>query len=183
MSAHRRDDGGAAVASFRQQRLELLGVSARGAMRHAGGKLTNENKDSYKCENVVDRMLQVGGEVWAVVNNENEIIGWHYGTYRGYNSMFFKVKHCDFEHVELMVDERYRRNGIALHLLYHTVKNLNFNDVKNKKLGTCIRPDNIPSMRLHENIGFKKSHRVIFLHQRKNKDGNYSFINIPHYSI
>ena len=146
-------------------------------------KLTNENKDSYKCENVVDRMLQVGSEVWAVVNNENEIIGWHYGTYRGYNSMFFKVKHCDFEHVELMVDERYRRNGIALHLLYHTVKNLNFNDVKNKKLGTCIRPDNIPSLRLHENIGFKKSHRVIFLHQRKNKDGNYSFINIPHYSI
>ena len=84
---------------------------------------------------------------------------------------------------QFMVDERYRRNGIALHLLYHTVKNLNFNDVKNKKLGTCIRPDNIPSMRLHENIGFKKSHRVIFLHQRKNKDGNYSFINIPHYSI
>lgn len=147
-------------------------------------KLTKDNKDSYKCEDLVDKMVQVGGEVWAVVNKDNEIIAWHYGTYRDNTSMFFKVKKCDFEHVELKVDERYRRNGIALHLLYHTVKNLKFQDVKNKKLGTCIRPNNIPSLKLHEIIGFKKSHRVIFIHRiRRKKDGYYSFINIPHYCI
>ncbi len=147
-------------------------------------RLTSENKDSYKCKDLVDKMLQVGGEVWVVVNKENEIIAWHYGTYRDNTSLFFNVKKCDFEHVELKVDERYRRNGIALYLLYHTVKNLNFKDVRNKKLGTCIRPDNIPSMKLHEIIGFKKSHRVVLLHwMRRKKDGYYSFLNIPRYSI
>lgn len=146
-------------------------------------KLTYENKDLYKCKNMVDRILQVGDEVWAVINNDNEIIAWHYGTYRGNTSMFFKVKHCDFEHVELLVDDKYRRNGIGLYLLYHTVKNLNPKNLKNYKLGTVIKPDNIPSIKLHELIGFKKSHRVIFIHQRRKKDGRYSFINIPHYSI
>ena len=66
-------------------------------------KLTYENKDLYKCKDLVNKIVQIGGEVWAVVNSDNEIIGWHYGIYRGNNSMFFKVKNCDFEHVELKV--------------------------------------------------------------------------------
>ena len=146
-------------------------------------KLTYENKHLYKCKWLADKMLQVGGEVWTIVNEDKEIIAWHYGTYRGNNSMFFKVKNCDFEHVELLVDERYRRKGLGLYLLYHTVKNLKPENIKKKKLGTVIRPDNVASIKLHELIGFKVSHRLIFIHKRIVKNGHYSFINIPHYNI
>lgn len=147
-------------------------------------KLTYENQKKYKCKYLVDKMLQIGDEVYAIVNKDNEIIAWHYGTYRCNTSMFFKVRKCDFEHVEILVDERYRRKGIALHLLYHTVKNLKPEYIKNNKLGTVIRPDNIPSLKLHEDIGFKKSHRIIFFHLCTKKiDGQWKLINIPHYSI
>ena len=145
-------------------------------------KLTNENKDKYKCKWNVDLMLQVMGEAWAVVDND-EIIAWHYGTYRGKESMFFQVENCDFEHIELMVDERYRRNGIGIYLLYHTVKNLNPDNVKNNKVGTCIKPDNIPSIKLHELIGFKKTHRVILFHMTRQHEGYCKYINIPHFTI
>lgn len=149
-------------------------------------KLTYENNNLYKCTiSDVDKLLQfsVGGELWAVVDNDNEIVAFHYGTYRGNPSMFCNVKNCDFEHVSIKVDERYRRNGIALHLLYHTVKNLNYEDVKNKRLGTLIKPTNIKSIKLHELIGFKVDHRVLFIHIRRKKDGNYKFVNIPRYNI
>lgn len=145
-------------------------------------KLTQENKCKYKCKWDVNQMLQVNGEAWAVVN-DNEIVAFHYGTYRGKNSMFFNVKNCDFEHIELMVDEKLRRKGIGLYLLYHTVKKLNPKYIKNSKLGTVIKPDNIPSIKLHELIGFKKSHRTVFFHMAKVKNGRLVFINIPHYSI
>lgn len=146
-------------------------------------KLSNENKDKYKCQWNVSQMLSVEGEAWAIVNNNNEIIAWHYGTYRDKESMFFKVRNCDFEHIELLVDERFRRNGLGLYLLYHTVKNLNPQNVKNSKLGTVIKPDNIPSIKLHELIGFKKTRRVLLFHWTRIKDGHYKYINIPHYSI
>lgn len=146
-------------------------------------KLTGENKNIYKCSWNINQMLQVEGEAWAVVVDDNEIIAWHYGTYRGKTSMFFNVRKCDFEHIELMVDERYRRNGIGLYLLYHTVNNLDPQYVKNSKLGTVIKPDNIPSIKLHELIGFKKSHRLIFFHRARTSNGRINFINIPHYSI
>lgn len=147
-------------------------------------KLTHENKNLYKFEiGDADKLLQVDGDAWLVVNNDNEVIAYHFGTYRGKKSLFFNVKKCDFEHIEVKVDERYRRNGIALHLLYHTVKNLHFNDVNNKKLGTVIKPDNIPSMRLHELIGYKVTGRVIFISRRRKKGDHWSFINIPRYSI
>ena len=96
---------------------------------------------------------------------------------------FFKVKNCDFEHIELMVDERYRRKGIGTYLLYHTVKNLEPEKIKNNRLCTCIRPDNIPSIKQHELIGFKKTRRVILFHWTSIKDGQYKYINMPHYSI
>lgn len=147
-------------------------------------KLTRENKNLYKCEiGDVDKMLQVDGDVWAVVNKDNEVIAFHFGTYRGKKSLFFNVKNCDFEHIELKTDERYRRQGIALNLLYHMVKNLNFEDVNHKKLGTVIKPDNVASVKLHELIGFKKSHRIIFVSRRRKKGDCWSFINIPHYNI
>ena len=147
-------------------------------------KLTHENKNLYKCTLAdVDKMLQVEGDVWAVVDENNEVIAFHFGTYRGKKSLFFNVKNCDFEHIELITDERYRRQGIALNLLYHTVKNLNFEDVNHKKLGTVIEPDNIPSIKLHELIGFKVSHRVIFISRRRKKGDHWTFINIPRYSI
>lgn len=148
-------------------------------------RLTKENKDSYKCTiGDVDKMLQVDGDVWAVVNSDNEVIAFHFGTYRGKKSLFFTVKQCDFEHIELKTDERFRRQGIALNLLYHMVKNLHFENVMNKKLGTVIAPDNIASIKLHELIGFKVHHRVIFVsRRRKKKDGHWAFINIPRYSI
>ena len=146
-------------------------------------KLTNENKDQYKCQWNVKQMLSANGEVWAIVKNNSEIIAWHYGTYRGGNSMFFNVKNCDFEHIEILVDERYRRNGIGTYLLYHTVKNLKPEYIKNKKLGTCIRPDNIPSIKQHELIGFRKSHRVILFHMTRIKDGHFKNLNFPRYTI
>lgn len=147
-------------------------------------KLTTENMKCYKSKWNVNQMLQVKGEAWAVINDNNEIIAWHYGTYRGNDSMFFKVKKCDFEHVELLVDERYRRNGIGVYLLYYTVKNLNPEKIKNHKLGTVIRPDNMPSIKLHELIGFRKSRRVILFHMaRKKHDGYLKYINFPHYTI
>ena len=147
-------------------------------------KLTRENKNLYKCEiGDVDKMLQVDGDVWAVVNKDNEVIAFHFGTYRGKKSLFFNVKNCDFEHIELKTDERYRRKGIALNLLYHMVKNLSFEDVNHKKLGTVIKPDNVASVKLHELIGFKKSHRIIFVSRRRKKGDRWSFINIPRYNI
>lgn len=145
-------------------------------------KLTQENKCKYECQWDVNQMLQLGGEAWAIVN-KNVIVAYHYGTYRGKNSMFFNVKNCDFEHIELWVDERFRRNGIGLYLLYHTVKNLNPKYIKNSKLGTVIKPDNIPSIKLHELIGFKKSHRLVLFHVARAKNGRIKFINIPQYNI
>lgn len=147
-------------------------------------KLTSENRDLYKCTvGDVDKMLYVDGDIWAVVNSENEVIAFLFGTYREKKSLFFNVKYCDFEHVEIKTDKRYRRQGLALNLLYHMVKNLNFEDVNHKKLGTVIKPSNIASLRLHELIGFKRSHRVIFWGIRKKKDRVYTFINVPRYNI
>lgn len=146
-------------------------------------KLSNENKDKYKCQWNVNQMLSAEGEVWAIVQDGKEIIAWHYGTYRDQESMFFKVKNCDFEHIELMVDERYRRKGLGLYLLYHTVKNLNPQNIKNSKLGTVIKPDNIPSIKLHELIGFKRFRRVVLFHWTRMQDGHIKYTNIPHYTI
>ena len=58
-----------------------------------------------------------------------------------------------------------------------------YEDVNHKKLGTVIEPSNIPSMKLHERIGFKVSHRVLFWGIRRKKDGRYTFINVPRYNI
>lgn len=147
-------------------------------------KLTYENKHLYKCTiSDVDKMLQVDGDVWAVVNSENKVISFVFGTYRGKKSLFFNVKHCDFEYIEAKTAEKFRRQGLALNLLYHMVKNLHFEDVRNKKLGTLIKPSNKASLAMHELVGFKKNHRVFFLHLRIKKDGYYSFINIPRHSI
>lgn len=147
-------------------------------------KLTSESKNLYECKvGDLDKILQIEGEAWGVVNSENEIIAFHFGTYRGNASLFFNVKNCDYEHIEIKTDKRYRRNGIAVYLLYHAVKNLDFKDVKNKRVGTCVKPTNIPSLKLHKLIGFKISHRVIFFHKRRKKDGHYTFVNIPRYSI
>ena len=147
-------------------------------------KITHENKNLYKCTfGDVDKMLHVDGDIWAVVNENDEVIAYHFGTYRGKQSLFFNVKKCDFEHVELKTDKRFRRQGFGLNLLYHMVKNLNFEDVNHKRLGTVIEPSNIPSMNLHELIGFKVSHRVLFWGIRRKKDGHYTFINIPRYNI
>jgi hypothetical protein len=97
-------------------------------------KLTHENKNLYKCEiGDVDKMLQVDGDVWAVVNKDNKVLAFQFGTYRGKKSLFFNVKKCDYEHVEIKTDGRFRRQGLALNLLYHAVKNLNFEDVNHKK--------------------------------------------------
>lgn len=144
--------------------------------------LTEENKDQYKCKWKVNKMLSVDGEVWAVVNN-NEIIAYHYGTYRGKTSLFFKVMNCDYEHIEIMVDKSYRRNGMAVCLIYNAIKNLKINDIEVLKIGTVIRTNNIPSIKLHEHIGFKKSRRVLFFHWERIKDGRYKYTNIPHYTI
>lgn len=146
-------------------------------------KLSYDNMDQFKCKWNVMQMLSVDGEAWAIVNNDNEIIAWHYGTYRGKDSMFFKVRNCDFEHIELLVDEKYRRNGFALYLLYHTVKNLNPQNIKNSKLGTVIRPDNAPSIKLHELIGFKKERGLFLIHWSRKKNGHVKYYNIPHCSI
>lgn len=147
-------------------------------------RITHENKSLYKCTfGDVDKMLYVDGDVWAVVNNTDEIIAYHFGTYRGKKSLFFNVKNCDFEHIEIKTDKGFRRQGLGLHLLYHMVKNLNFEDVNHKRLGTVIEPGNIPSMKLHELIGFKVSHRVLFWGIRRKKKSCYTFINIPRYNI
>lgn len=146
-------------------------------------KLTRENKDKYKCKWKVNKILSVEGEAWAVVNNDNEIIAYHYGTYRDNNSILFKVENCDYEHTEIMVDERYRRKGLAVYLIYHAVKNLKFKNAEIIRVGTVIRPNNIPSKKLHELIGFKKTNRVRFFHWERIKNGNYKYTNIPHYSI
>jgi len=149
-------------------------------------RLTYENKHLYKCTiDDMDKMLHfsVDGESWLVVDDDNNVVAFHYGAYRGNRSIFYNVRNCDFEHVSIQVDKKYQRQGIALHLLYHVVKNLKYDDVKNKKLGTCIKPSNIKSIKLHELIGFKISHRVILIHIRRKKDGHYTFINIPHYNI
>lgn len=149
-------------------------------------KLTHENKHLYKCTiDDMDKMLHfsVDGESWLVVDDDNNVVAFHYGTYRGTRSIFYNVKNCDFEHVSIQVDKKYQRQGIALHLLYHIVKNLKYDDINNKRLGTCIKPSNIQSIKLHELIGFKKSHRVILIHIRRKKDGRYTFINIPRYNI
>ena len=90
-------------------------------------KLTYDNKDCYKCQWNVNQILEGvrrGGQVLAIVNENNEIIAYHYGVYRDNKSMFFKVKNCDFEHIELLVNEEYRKKGIALFLLYHMVKSI-----------------------------------------------------------
>lgn len=146
-------------------------------------KLTKVNKDHYKCKRDVNQMLAVEGEVWVVVDNDNEIIGYHYGTYCGKKSLFFKIKNCDYEHIEIWVDERYRRKGIGVYLLYHTVQNLDSEYIKNNKIATCIKPDNIPSIKMHELIGFKKSHRVILFYKMKKKDGQFKFLSFPRYTI
>ena len=147
-------------------------------------RITHENKDSYKCTvGDVDKMLHVDGDIWAVVNENDEVIAYHFGTYRGKQSLFFNVKKCDFEHVELKTDKRFRRLGLGLHLLYHMVKNLHFEDVNHNRLGTVIEPSNIPSMKLHELLGFKVSHKVLFWGIRRKKDDRYTFINIPRYNI
>lgn len=149
-------------------------------------KLTYENKHLYKCTiDDKDKLLQfsVDGESWIVVDEDNNVVAFHYGTYRDTRSIFYTVKKCDFEHVSIQVDKKYQRKGIALYLLYHVVKNLKYDDLKDKRLGTCIKPTNVESIKLHELIGFKKSHRVIFFHIRRKKNGHYTFINIPRYNI
>ncbi len=148
-------------------------------------KLTYDNKDCYKCQWNVNQILEGvrrGGQVLAIVNDNNEIIAYHYGVCRDNKSMFFKVKNCDFEHIELLVNEEYRRKGIAIFLLYHMVKSICPQN-ENKKTGTCIRPDNIPSIKLHELIGFKISHRVKFFHMARIFKGHYAYFNFPHYKI
>lgn len=149
-------------------------------------RLTYENEHLYKCTiDDKDKLLHfsVDGESWIVVDDDNNVVAFHYGTYRGNRSIFYNVKNCDFEHVSIQVDKKYQRQGIALFLLYHIVKNLKYDDVKDKRLGTCIKPTNIASIELHELIGFKVSHRVTLIHIRRKKDGRYTFINIPRYSI
>lgn len=148
-------------------------------------RLTRENKILYKCTvGDVDKMLYVDGDVWAVVNRGNEVMAFQFGTYRGKKSLFFNVKHCDYEHVEIKTDEKYRRQGLALILLCHMVQNLHFEDVRNKRLATVVKPSNTASLNLHERIGFKISHRVVFWGiRRKKKDGRWLFVNIPRYSI
>lgn len=149
-------------------------------------RLTHENKHLYKCTiDDMDKMLHfsVDGESWVVVDEDNNVVAFHYGTYRGKRSIFYNVKNCDFEHVSIQVDKKYQRQGIALFLLYHIVKNLKHDDVKNKRLGTCIKPTNVASIKLHELIGFKISHRVTLIHIRIKKDRHYTFVNIPRYDI
>lgn len=146
-------------------------------------KLTKDNKDLYKCQWNYNQILsEEVDEAWAVVCN-NEIVGYHHGTYYGKKSMFFKVRNCDYEHTEIMVDERFRRKGLAVHLLYHAVKNLDPLYVKYNRIGTMIKPDNIPSIKLHELIGFKIKRRVFLFHKAKIKDGKFTYFNFPQYSI
>lgn len=148
-------------------------------------RLTYENKNLYKCTvGDVDKMLYVDGDVWAVVNRDNEVIAFQFGMLRGKKSLFFNVKHCDYEHVEIKTDEKYRRQGLALILLCYMVQNLHFEDGRNKRLATVVKPSNTASLNLHKLMGFKISHRVLFWGiRRKKKDGHWVFVNIPRYSI
>lgn len=146
-------------------------------------KLTRENMNQYKCQwNINQIMSDEVDEAWAVIDN-NEIVGYHHGTYRGGNSMLFKVRNCDYEHTEIMVDERYRRKGMAIYILYHVIKNLDSQYVKENKVSTMIRPDNTPSIKLHELIGFKIDHRVKFFHKAIIKNGKFRYLNFPYYTI
>ena len=146
-------------------------------------KLTKDNKGLYKCRWNVNKMLSVDGDVWAVVDRNTDIVAWNYGTYRDNDSMFFSVKNCDFESIEIYVDEKFRRKGVAFHLLYHTIKELNPEKIKIGRVATCIRPDNISSIKLHELIGYKRSRRVRLIHIAKIRDGRFTYINFPHYTI
>ena len=146
-------------------------------------KLTYENKNLYQCAiGDIDKVVQFGEDAWAVVTN-NEIIAYQMGTYRNKQSLFFNVKNCDFEHIEIITDKNYRRQGIALNLIYHMARHLNFNDLNHKKIGTVIEPKNTASIKLHELIGFKVSHRIVFFSCRRKKGERWSFINIPRYTI
>ena len=147
-------------------------------------RLTEESKDRYKCQWNMNQILSDEvDEAWAVVDNNGEIIGYHHGTYRGKKSMFFKVTKCDYEHTEIMVDKGFRRKGLAVYLLYHAVKNLNPEKIKYHKVGTMIKPDNIPSIRLHELLGFKKTRRVRLFHKARIKDNKFTYLNFPVYKI
>lgn len=145
-------------------------------------KLTKENKDQYKSKWDVNQMVQFDGEARAIVN-KGEIVAYHYGAYHSGDSMFFKVRKCDYEHTEIWVDDRFRRKGMAVYLLYHTIQDLKPQYHYNGKVATMIKPDNIPSIKLHELLGFKKSHRTVFFHMARVKNNRLVFINIPHYSI
>lgn len=83
-----------------------------------------------------------------------------------------------------MVDERYRRMGLAVYLLYHAINDEVINVKKHHgKVGTMIRPDNISSLKLHEHLGFKISHKVLFFHMARVKDGHFVYYNYPHLII
>lgn len=147
-------------------------------------KLTPLNKQEYKCQWNVEQMMQSLGYAWVIVNGSNEVIAYHHGTHKNNNSMFFKVLNCDYEHTEIMVDERYRRMGLAVYLLYHAINDEVINGkIHHVKVGTMIRPDNISSLKLHEHLGFKISHKVLFFHMARVKDGHFVYYNYPHLII
>lgn len=147
-------------------------------------RLTKENKDHYSCHWNMNQILSDEvDEAYAIVDLNNEIVAYHHGTYRGKNSMFFQVKNCDYEHTEIMVDEKFRRKGLAVYLLYNAIKGLSLKNIDGYTVGTMIKPDNIPSIRLHELIGFKIKRRVRLFHKAIVKDGRFSYINFPHYNI
>lgn len=145
-------------------------------------ELTSRDRNRYKCKRNLDIILEGKGagkgQVLAVVD-DNEIIAYHHGKFRGNNTLFFKVRNCDYECTEIYVDELYRRKGIATFLLCHAMKNLR----QNMKVGTMISLDNAPSLRLHEQVGFRISHKVTFFNMTRIMNGHYVFINIPHYNI
>lgn len=145
-------------------------------------ELSGGNKNCYKCKRNVNLILERKdggrGQVLAVVA-DNEIIAYHHGKFKGNNTLFFKVRNCDYEHTEIYVDERYRRKGIAVFLLYHAMKSLR----QNMKVGTMISPDNVPSLELHTKLGFRMSHKVRFFNMTRILNGHYVFINIPHHRI
>lgn len=147
-------------------------------------RLTKNDKGRYKCQWNMNQILSDEvDEAWAVLDRNGEIVAYHHGTYRGKKSMFFKVRNCDYEHTEIMVDERFRRKGLAVHLLYCAVKNLDSEKIRNHKIGTMIKPDNIPSIKLHELIGFKKTRRVRLFHKARIKDNKFTYLNFPVYKI
>lgn len=145
-------------------------------------ELTSGDRNRYKCKRNLDIILEGKGagkgQVLAVVD-DNEIIAYHHGKFRGNNTLFFKVRNCDYEYTEIYVDELYRRKGIATFLLCHAMKNLR----QNMKVGTMISPDNVPSLELHTKLGFRMSHKVRFFNMTRILNGHYVFINIPHHRI